>query len=53
LFEREVPRVALIGGLSSAMEAWLAPDVRRRLSAVRGDAIAGALSLVRRHHAPG
>src|SRR6478735_7031523 len=47
LFEREVPRVALIGGLSSAMEAWLAPDVRRRLSAVRGDAIAGALSLVR------
>ncbi len=53
LFEREVPRVALIGGLSSAMEAWLAPDVRRRLSAVRGDAIAGALSLVRRRHAPG
>ncbi|GAU81318.1 BadF/BadG/BcrA/BcrD ATPase family protein [Bosea sp. BIWAKO-01] len=53
LFEREVPRVALIGGLSSAMEAWLAPDVRRRLSTVRGDAIAGALSLVRGHHAAG
>ena len=47
LFERGVPRVALIGGLSSAMEAWLAPDVRRRLSHVKSDAIAGALSLVR------
>ena len=47
LFERDVPRVALIGGLSSAMEAWLAPDVRRRLSHVKSDAIAGALSLVR------
>jgi glucosamine kinase len=48
LFDRETPRVSLIGGLSSAMEAWLAPDVRRRLSPVQGDAIAGALSLVRR-----
>ncbi|SIQ29035.1 MULTISPECIES: BadF/BadG/BcrA/BcrD ATPase family protein [unclassified Bosea (in: a-proteobacteria)] len=47
LFDRDVPRVSLIGGLSSAMEAWLAPDVRRRLSPVQGDAIAGALSLVR------
>lgn len=47
LFDRDVPRVALIGGLSSAMEAWLAPDVRRRLSHVKSDAIAGALSLVR------
>jgi glucosamine kinase len=47
LFDRAVPRVALIGGLSTAMEAWLAPDVRRRLSHVKSDAIAGALSLVR------
>lgn len=47
LFDRDVPRVSLIGGLSSAMEAWLVPDVRRRLSPVQGDAIAGALSLVR------
>lgn len=47
LFERSVPRVALIGGLSTAMEAWLAPDVRRRLSHVKSDAITGALSLVR------
>jgi glucosamine kinase len=53
LFERGVPRVALIGGLSTAMEAWLAPDVRRRLSPVKGDAIAGALSLVRPAQAPG
>lgn len=53
LFERAVPRVALIGGLSTAMEAWLAPDVRRRLSPVKSDAITGALSLVRTVQVPG
>lgn len=47
LIERGAPRVALIGGLSSAMEAWLAPDVRRRLAPAQGDAIAGALYLAR------
>ena len=41
------PRVALIGGLSSAMEPWLAPDVRRRLTPVLADPIAGALHLAR------
>ncbi|WP_420101515.1 BadF/BadG/BcrA/BcrD ATPase family protein [Bosea sp. (in: a-proteobacteria)] len=51
LLDRDVPRLSLIGGLSSAMEAWLAPDVRRRLSPVQGDAIAGALALVRQNHA--
>jgi len=48
LIERGAPRVALIGGLSSSMEAWLAPDVRRRLSPALGDAVAGALFLAGR-----
>ena len=47
LVERGAPRVALIGGLSSAMEPWLAPDVRRRLTPVLADPIAGALHLAR------
>lgn len=38
-------RVSLIGGLASTMEAWLAPDVRRRLSPPIGDAVSGALAL--------
>jgi len=48
LIERGAPRVSLIGGLSSAMEAWLAPDVRRRLSPAVGDAVSGALFLAGR-----
>ncbi len=48
LVECGAPRVALIGGLASSMEPWLAPDVQRRLSAVEGDAVAGALHLARR-----
>jgi glucosamine kinase len=47
LIEQGVPRVALIGGLSSAIEAWLAPDVRRRLKPPDGDAVSGALYLAR------
>ena len=42
------PRVALLGGLASPMEPWLAPDVQRNLSPVEGDAIAGALYLARK-----
>ncbi|ARP97769.1 N-acetylglucosamine kinase [Pseudorhodoplanes sinuspersici] len=42
------PRVALLGGLASPMEPWLAPDVQRRLSPIEGDAVAGALYLARR-----
>ncbi|MSP89803.1 MAG: N-acetylglucosamine kinase, partial [Alphaproteobacteria bacterium] len=38
-------RIALVGGLSSAIEPWLAPDVRRRLKPVEVDAVAGALHL--------
>jgi glucosamine kinase len=39
------PRISLLGGLSSPLEAWLAPDVRRRLSPAEGDAITGAILL--------
>lgn len=47
LIERGAPRVALIGGLASAIAAWLAPDVRHRLSPPEGDAISGAIILAR------
>jgi glucosamine kinase len=43
LFELGAPRVALLGGLSSAIEPWLAPDVRRRLKPADGDAVTGAM----------
>ena len=43
-----VSRVALLGGLASSMQPWLAPDVQRRLVPVEGDAVDGALHLVRR-----
>jgi glucosamine kinase len=45
LTERGAPRVALIGGLANAIEAWLTPDVRRCLSPPEGDAISGAIIL--------
>jgi glucosamine kinase len=48
LVECGAPRVALVGGLASRVEPWLAPDVQRRLSTVEGDAVAGALLLARR-----
>jgi glucosamine kinase len=48
LVESGAPRVALVGGLASRVEPWLAPDVQRRLSPVEGDAVAGALLLARR-----
>src|SRR6187200_735393 len=41
-------RVALLGGLASSMEPWLAPDVQRRLVPIEGDAVEGALHLARR-----
>ena len=47
LFERGAPRVTLLGGLSSALEPWLAPDVRRRLHPEQGDAVSGAIILAR------
>lgn len=47
LLAQGAPRIALIGGLASAIEPWLAPDVRRRVTPVEGDPIAGALHLAR------
>ena len=40
-------RIALLGGLASPMQPWLAPDVQRRLVPVEGDAVDGALHLAR------
>ncbi len=47
LAECGAPRVALLGGLASSMQPWLAPDVQRRLVAVEGDAVDGALHLAK------
>jgi len=48
LIECGAARVALLGGLASSIQPWLAPDVQRRLVAVEGDAVDGALHLARR-----
>jgi glucosamine kinase len=48
LSECGAARVALLGGLASPMQPWLAPDVQRRLVPVQGDAVDGALHLARR-----
>jgi glucosamine kinase len=47
LVQRGAARIALLGGLAFPLEAWLSPDVQRRLSPVEGDAVAGALYLAR------
>lgn len=49
LFDKGAPRVTLLGGLSSPLEPWLAPDVRRRLKPADGDAVSGAIILARQH----
>ena len=48
LCESGASRIALLGGLASPMQPWLAPDVQRRLFPVEGDAVDGALRLARR-----
>jgi glucosamine kinase len=48
LYECGASRIALLGGLASPMQPWLAPDVQRRLVPVEGDAVDGALHLARR-----
>jgi glucosamine kinase len=48
LFDKGAPRVTLLGGLSSPLEPWLSPDVRRRLKPADGDAVSGAIILARR-----
>jgi glucosamine kinase len=47
LCECGASRIALLGGLASSMQPWLAPDVQRRLVPVEGDAVDGALHLAR------
>lgn len=47
LIAQGAPRVALLGGLASAIEAWLSPDVRRRLTPPLKDAVSGAIRLAR------
>jgi glucosamine kinase len=47
LFDQGAPRVTLLGGLSSAIEPWLSPDVRHRLKPADGDAVSGAIILAR------
>lgn len=48
LLAQGAPRVALLGGLSSAIEPWLSPDVRRTLRPAEGDAVTGAIIHARR-----
>ena len=48
LLECGASRIALLGGLASSIQPWLAPDVQRRLVPVEGDAVDGALHLARR-----
>jgi glucosamine kinase len=48
LIDHGAARIALLGGLASPMQPWLAPDVQRRLVPVEGDAVDGALHLARR-----
>jgi glucosamine kinase len=48
LSECGASRIALLGGLASPMQPWLAPDVQRRLVPIQGDAVDGALHLARR-----
>jgi len=48
LSECGASRIALLGGLASSIDPWLAPDVQRRLVAPEGDAVDGALHLARR-----
>lgn len=47
LLECGAARIALLGGLATSMQPWLAPDVQRRLVTTEGDAIDGALRLAR------
>jgi glucosamine kinase len=43
-----IDKLSLVGGLSGAIAAWLAPDLRNRLKVPDGDGVAGALLVARR-----
>jgi glucosamine kinase len=47
LFDQGAPRVTILGGLATALEPWLAPDLRRKLKPADGDAVSGAILLAR------
>jgi glucosamine kinase len=47
LVEFGAPRISLLGGLASRLVQWLSPDALHFLSPPEGDAVAGALLLVR------
>jgi glucosamine kinase len=48
LIQSGVPGVALLGGLASPIQRWLADDIQCHLVAPEGDAVDGALLLARR-----
>lgn len=48
LLDLGAPSVCLIGGVAEPLSHWLPDPIRARLSAPRGDALAGALLLARR-----
>lgn len=50
LYARGAPRVALLGGLAGPLRPYLPPDVTALLTEPRGDALAGAVLMIRRHH---
>lgn len=47
LLDYGASRIALLGGLATPIEPWLAPDIRRFIVPSEGDAIAGALHLAK------
>jgi glucosamine kinase len=48
LSSRNVPQVALAGGLADILRQYLPPAIAARLTAPQGDAIAGGILLAKR-----
>ncbi len=48
LFARDVPRVALLGGLAEPLTPWLPLKIAQRLTPPQGDGVDGALLMARR-----
>ena len=44
-----IRRIALVGGLASSIEPWLAAETRRELVSPEGDALDGAIHIARSH----
>lgn len=47
LLDAGAPSVCLLGGLAGALEPWLPPPLRERLTAPQGDAVDGAILMAR------